>query len=335
MTDRDKKFHSLIAQTDAFRQLKSDADSGKLLHAYAIISPDRLAAKTLCLLFMAYAISGGDPYSAIGKRVFSGSYLDVLWFPRVASDGAAGDKLSVSDVDYLADTAFVLPAELSEKWIVLCSSEPISEAVQNKLLKTLEEPPAHTRFIICAGGDNELLPTVMSRCRVVTCDDCLPDIIRAELMRYYPDKAQECEFAAACCGGRIGIAERMVTDPKYKDMYEEAMTTLKTVQRSPQIAHRAQMWLVHKDFVGCVIDFLQLILRDVLCVNCGCEHLAGVQSRLGDLKELAADFTSETIIKVMPVFDRAKRRLRLYGNLNSVVDELLFSILEVKAQCKK
>ena len=54
-----------------------------------------------------------------------------------------------------------------------------------------------------------------------------------------------------------------------------------------------------------------------------------------DIITLAREWDTDTVLAVLPLLTHARERLRLYGNAASVVDELLFSVLEVKAKCLK
>ena len=90
-----------------------------------------------------------------------------------------------------------------------------------------------------------------------------------------------------------------------------------------------------KDNLSCIIDFFELILRDVIAYNsCGTDTII-LKHAARDIINLSQSFDTRTCIKIMPLLLRARERIRLYGNAASVIDQLLFSILEVKAKCLK
>ncbi len=331
MSGVNEKFYDVIKQSKAFNELVLDYENNQLSHAYAIISTDVCTARLLIKAFLAHIYSKTD--SLAESKVFSYGYLDNIWVPAIAEEKKL--KMSVADVDYMMQTAFIMPSELDYKWIIISPDEPISEAVQNKLLKNLEEPPSHTRFIICSASTGDLLPTVLSRVRVINVDEFSYKTVLSVLKQNYPSKTEECEIASTYCNGRIALAEKMVENPIYLTAYHEALEILTNVQRSPQILPYAFKLGTSKDYFVLVAEFMQAILHDALLINSGCNHLIGVTSRIDDIIKIADDFTLECIIKITPCFERVNKRLRLYGNLQSVVDELLFSILEVKAKCKK
>lgn len=165
------KYIDLVKASDAFRQLKRDAESN-LSHAYLLLSADRLGLDILADLFVAEACGARDAY----RRIAAGTLA------RRHYAAEAGEKVTVRDVDYLTETAFVTPTELERKFYIVDYGETMNEPSQNKLLKTLEEPPSVAVIVIKSASESAMLPTVRSRCR------------RVELK----------PFASAALGARLG-----------------------------------------------------------------------------------------------------------------------------------
>ena len=77
----------------------------------------------------------------------------------------AGTFVVVDQVEEMMKEAFTSPFEAERKVIVLTEADRMNEPAANKLLKTLEEPPARTHFLLLSEAPDELLPTVRSRCQ--------------------------------------------------------------------------------------------------------------------------------------------------------------------------
>ena len=319
-------YGELIEHSKAYATLRRDIDGGNVSHAYVLVSPDTEALETLSTLFLRDVL-GGDRDAVVRQRLADDSYLDVVRLPR------EGTKMRVEDVAYLTDTAYMTPTELPHKYYLIAPAEPMSEIVQNKLLKTLEEPPAHARFLLFSGG-SDLLPTVLSRARVVQLEAFAPEDLVRELQKKHTDEVGV-RLAAACCRGQIGTADRMAGDASLKKQYDLCFELLRYLQRSPEILHYAAILGVYKDNLLPILDFLEVILRDVLTYHAGQPDLLRMKQNSYDLIALSREYSAEAVLRVLPLVTRARRRLASFCNGNSVIDELLFSILEVKAQCRK
>ncbi len=318
----------LIESSHAYKELRSDCAAGHLKHAYVFESADFDALDTLASLFICLC-EKGRPDGPMVQRIIDDSYLDVVRLPAAEKKG----KMDVEEVSRMTDSAYLMPTELTSKYYIVSASEPLSAAVQNKMLKTLEEPPASARFIIfSAGGD--LLPTVTSRCSRIRLESFPVETVQHALMRAGFDEVTAL-FASAVSRGNIGSAEKIAADPGYRYVYEAAMNFLLTVKRSPQILPAVGELSAYKDKYAVFVDYLEIILRDVVAyTECGAQAII-LKPAASEIRTLARELDVRTVLCLMPLLTHARERMRLYGNAVGVIDELLFSILEVKAKCLK
>lgn len=94
-------------------------------------------------------------------RICAGNHPDFLTLK------AAGKYIAVDDLRELQSSLFFKPMEGKRRFILVPEAEKLNASSSNALLKALEEPPLHTRFILCARSRARLLPTILSRCVVV------------------------------------------------------------------------------------------------------------------------------------------------------------------------
>lgn len=316
------KYIDLVKASDAFRQLKRDAESN-LSHAYLLLSADRLGLDILADLFVAEACGARDAY----RRIAAGTLADVITLPET------GEKVTVRDVDYLTETAFITPTELERKFYIVDYGETMNEPSQNKLLKTLEEPPSVAVIVIKSASESAMLPTVRSRCRRVELKPFASAALGARLGQLYGGSPR-LPVALAANRGMLSEAERLISGDKYAEMYELAVDMLKNMRRSPDAARYAGQILKYKDNLGDILEYTELILRDCLAVAAARPHLALNVAGVQDAREIASAYPPEAVVRIMPCFTRARARLKTNGNAAGVVDELLFSMLEVKAKWK-
>lgn len=157
-------FASLADQPRVRDFLATALAEGRLSHAYLFLGPPgsgkHEAAEALAKCVV--CPSGGDAACDECRRVAHRTHPDVHWL----APGSATGYL-VSQVRELIEDAGLAPIRAATKLYVLERAELLRGGAANALLKTLEEPPAHTMFILCGRVADAMLPTIVSRCQQV------------------------------------------------------------------------------------------------------------------------------------------------------------------------
>ncbi|MCA1689893.1 MAG: hypothetical protein LC720_05495 [Actinobacteria bacterium] len=174
---------------------------GQPSHAYLFRGPAGTGKRTVARAFAAALLADGaeDPADA-GERATRGSHPDLSW---VSPSGAA--EMLVSDVDEpVVGAAARTPFESARRVFVIERAETMGDATANRLLKTLEEPPAYAHLILLTDRPDDLLPTIASRCQHVRFDP-LPVArlaARLEALGAAPPAAEACARLAMGDGKR-------------------------------------------------------------------------------------------------------------------------------------
>jgi DNA polymerase III subunit gamma/tau len=161
---RPQTFDDLVGQTHVAQTLKNAVAQNRLAHAYLFVGP-RGVGKTSTARILAKALNciHGPTITPCGvcdncKEIAGGNSLDVIEI-----DGASNN--SVEDVRELRDNVRYAPAKAKFKIYLIDEVHMLSSAAFNALLKTLEEPPAHVKFIFATTEPQKVLPTILSRCQ--------------------------------------------------------------------------------------------------------------------------------------------------------------------------
>jgi DNA polymerase-3 subunit gamma/tau len=161
---RPQTFDDLVGQAHVSQTLKNAVEQNRLAHAYLFVGP-RGVGKTSTARILAKALNciHGPTVTPCGvcdncKEIAAGNSLDVIEI-----DGASNN--SVEDVRELRDNVRYAPAKGKYKIYLIDEVHMLSSAAFNALLKTLEEPPAHVKFIFATTEPQKVLPTILSRCQ--------------------------------------------------------------------------------------------------------------------------------------------------------------------------
>jgi DNA polymerase-3 subunit gamma/tau len=155
----------LVGQEHIVRTLKNAIRSNRIAPAYLFCGP-RGTGKTSTARILAKAVNCLDPdpdkrpcnHCDACVAINSGATPDVIEIDAASNRG-------IDDIRDLRDRVKYAPTQLRTKFYIIDEAHQITGAAANAFLKTLEEPPAHTRFILATTDPEELLPTIISRCQ--------------------------------------------------------------------------------------------------------------------------------------------------------------------------
>jgi len=203
---RPRQFDDVVGQNHVTQTLRNAITSKRIANAYLFVGPRGIGKTSLARIFSkALNCDNGPTVTPCDKcssciEISSGTGLDVLEI-----DGASNN--SVEQVRELRETVKYAPTHGSYKIYIIDEVHMLSTAAFNALLKTLEEPPPHVKFIFATTEPDKILPTILSRCQrfdlrripVPVIVDRLKMIAAAEKISIEPDAMLA--IARGCEGG--------------------------------------------------------------------------------------------------------------------------------------
>jgi DNA polymerase III subunit gamma/tau len=177
---RPRKFAELVGQEHVVRALTNALDSGRMHHAY-LFTGTRGVGKTTIARIFAKSLNcergeSADPCGecSVCTAVDAGRFVDLLEIDAASNTG-------VDDVREVIENAQYAPARGRFKVYLVDEVHMLSKPAFNALLKTLEEPPPHVKFLLATTDPQKLPVTVLSRCLRFNLKRLLPDQIAGQM----------------------------------------------------------------------------------------------------------------------------------------------------------
>jgi len=184
------------------RTLRNAIARGRIAHAYLLVGPRGTGKTSIARIFAkALNCTGGpkadfDEGDPAVRAIAEGSHLDVIEI-----DGASNN--SVDQVRDLRENSVYAPAQGRYKIYIIDEVHMLSPQAFNALLKTLEEPPPHVKFVFATTEVQKVLPTILSRCQRFDLRPIPPALISERLKAIAESEKVSVDGAARACIARL------------------------------------------------------------------------------------------------------------------------------------
>lgn len=197
----------ILEQDAAKRTWQAHLASGRVAHAYLLVGQDGIGKRRLALEMAKALNCSGAAWSPCGAcatcaQIARGVHPDV----HVVAPAGASEQVRIDDIRALLARIALRPFNARVQVAILTSAERLTEEAANSLLKVLEEPPSHTRFILTSAQVSRCLATVVSRCQLIRCHPLSIETIMRILVAGHGCPPQAAGEIARLCGGSASRA---------------------------------------------------------------------------------------------------------------------------------
>ena len=332
---RPQQFDEVVGQDHVTHTLKNAIETDRIAHAYLFVGPRGIGKTSVARIF-AKALNCQEGPSAtpcdkcdVCREIMAGTCLDVLEIDGASNNG-------VEQVRDLRETVKYSPTVGAYKIYIIDEVHMLSVAAFNALLKTLEEPPAHVKFVFATTEPEKILPTIISRCQRFDLRRIPVSLIverLGEIAREEKIKITEDALLAVARGSEGGLRDAesaldQLISFKGKDIAEDdVLSVFGLVSRAALeelaghvlrgdikevIGLVARLDEAGKDLQRVVLDLMAHFRNLLICLNVD-DPLTGLdlsESQAGVLKEQAATTSTARVLRLTTLLAETENRMR-------------------------
>ena len=335
---RPQRFDELVGQEHVARGLSGAIESGRIGHAY-LFTGARGVGKTSAARIYAKALEctsrvRGEPCNVCDScaAISAGQDVDVVEIDAASNRG-------IDEMRQLRQNVAVRPARGHYKTYIIDEVHMLTREAFNALLKTLEEPPAHVKFVLCTTEPDKLPITILSRCQRFDFHSVDPpaigrrlaQIVEAEGAEVTPDALALIARRAAgsmrdsqslleqllgSADGPIGVDEVHAVIGTGREEKVGAIIACLTARDAPGALAAFDAATSGGADPGGVLEQVMAALRDSLLasVGCGAELMLQGDGLGVDLAAIGRETGTVTLLAMLQIIDHALGRMRSSGH---------------------
>ncbi len=361
-------FHKIYDQSTAVRTLQSAIKKNRVAHAYLFVGPSGVGRKLTATVF-AKALNcekmrDDNPCGTCApcRLIAEGKHPDV----QTVMPTKRSSTITVKQIEELLPFAYMRPMKGKYKVFVLSEAHRLGIDAANKLLKTLEEPPPFTVFVLVTERPESVLPTVASRCQPIKFGRLRAESVARILVSDFHIDTERAAVAAELADGQVtrglqfadpqrfdaitSIVESLESYPARLEAYdrvlelfaderaslqEQAASRISTggedltpaMKSSTEDLRKSFVDRYYREFLNDCLGLLLTLYRDILVVKeTNAEELVINRNRIDLLRARAKEMSRSAIAQNMEDIERASGYCSHYVGEDRVFMDLLLRL---------
>ena len=323
-------FSEIVGHEQIKEHMQAAIRDKKPFHAYLFQGEEGVGKEALARTFAAglqcQSESADKPCKECVscRQMESGNQPDVIWVTREKA------SLGVDEIrEQLCNTMDIKPFSSPYKIYLVPEAEKMTEAAQNALLKTIEEPPEYGIVILMTSNISALLPTIQSRCLTMEFRPLSTAVVESYVKEHCQVPDYQARASASFAQGNLGKAMRYAKSEDFIERKDHIISLLRHVEQmdlSEMLAVIKDLG-TRKDEVRDYIDLMVLWYRDVLLFKATKDiNQLLFQDEASYISREASHRSYEKIEEILQAFEKAKVRLRANVNFDITMELMLLTL---------
>lgn len=320
--------------------LKVHTKPEKLRHAYLLTGSQGIGRRTLALAFIKALNCQNPPepgefcgVCAVCRQIDAQSFPDLM----VLAPEEGHQDLRIDQIRSVQQSLALAPYQAKYRVVLILDFQRATASASNALLKSLEEPPARAVLVLTADSEENLLPTISSRCQIVRLRPLPMEKASSWLEQKLQIPAERAAVLAHLSSGRVGAAVRFDQNPEILASYHDALDRLEELlyaarrQRLQYVESLQKSKSGQRELTAQLVSAWLSFWRDVLIVRSGAEMPLVNQDRQRSLEDTARQLDLANIEQILERHEKALARLDAYVNPRLTLEHLLLTLPILKA----
>lgn len=323
-------FSEIVGHEQIKEHMQAAIRDKKPFHAYLFQGEEGVGKEALARTFAAglqcQSESADKPCKECVscRQMESGNQPDVIWVTREKA------SLGVDEIrEQLCNTMDIKPFSSPYKIYLVPEAEKMTEAAQNALLKTIEEPPEYGIVILMTSNISALLPTIQSRCLTMEFRPLSTAVVESFVKEHCQVPDYQARASAAFAQGNLGKAMRYAKSEDFIERKDHIISLLRHVEQMDlsEMLSVIKDLGTRKDEVRDYIDLMVLWYRDVLLFKATKDiNQLLFQDEASYISREASHRSYEKIEEILQAFEKAKVRLRANVNFDITMELMLLAL---------
>ncbi|MGE5632147.1 MAG: DNA polymerase III subunit delta' [Caulobacteraceae bacterium] len=327
-------YSDIIGQNIIVESLTNAVKNNMVANGYIFSGPEGCGKKLMASVFaMALNCSSKDGeipcnHCSSCLRVISGNH------PNVDIVKPTGQTIKIKQIRQIISDVAKKPFESGYKIVILESAEKMTNDAQDAFLKTLEEPPQNTVFVLLSENYNLILPTIVSRCQVYQFNPVPVEAMKKYLQGKYDYPAADIDAAARYSGGTVGRALELLQD---KSILQERNIFIEILDKTLIGSCNDALALASdsvgtKDSAEAFLNFCLEWFRDLMLFSdaqgADCKLLLNAD-KTSILSKHSSALTEGRLNSIMEIIKNTIRYVKHNVSIKNSIDGMLLNIAEV------
>ncbi|MDO5040818.1 MAG: AAA family ATPase [Peptoniphilus sp.] len=306
-----------VGNREVLRELENNLLSGEINHTYLFTGSEGVGKFTAAKSFAARIL---EPHrrDIIYRENYEHEDLRVI---------RSEDSIKKSQIEDLIDDSKLMPFNSRYKVFIIDGIEKATVSSQNSMLKMLEEPERFLKIILICSSLENILPTIISRCRVIKFRDIDRDELKNFLMRRESLSEENADLFSRISAGSVKRALKFARDPEYLMLRDKSIEILDRLINAGSYPFRdIDFFKNNIDKLNEIFVFFDSFLRDAVLykeADIGEGYLINIDKKAFLEKQ---SLSAKRAVEISGALLRTKKLIKENTNFNLAIEELLIDI---------
>lgn len=258
--------------------------------------------------------------------------FDTLNHPDFLEVEPDGKSVKVEQIEALQSFVLLKPYSSDRKVVIVDEAQTMTASAQNRLLKLIEEPPSYATLIFVTTQADALLPTILSRCQILTFPRLRPEVTEDWLIRQHSVEPGLARLAAIFSDGSMNRALMLATSESFAQVRQEAFELLVSLMSRNALEGllKLQKYSGDKVLATSLIEMMIIWYRDLSALSVDPEAAKIFsQDKRSDLLELLGQATKSPWLDCLEILEQTARALDENANAPLALYAMALNIQEV------